>query len=326
MVYSLHAEQPKSLLLLAVDQSVDQSVDALAVCCCCCSCKPLAGAGLGCLAVLLLVHARSMPHQLTLPDLQPALLLLDKPGAAFGSLNILGCLGLLAAAPSLGWELWPVTLVCVGLHVVYNFVAYVVYKGRWCRQLQQQQQRQQRRSVTDSPELAAEEGAAAAQHAAAAAASSDGAASMEMQLGTAAAEAQESRLADSMAQLSSRAAGTPAAEPLRETAELAAADASVCDCSLQQQPQPGTGRQSCLASEQLFRQETSGVSEADVQVGICDGGSSNSSSGGGAKPAAAAAAGGGGAAGLLQERRAPSFGRVLRALPYEVRIAIDQDI
>ncbi|WIA38186.1 hypothetical protein OEZ86_001535 [Tetradesmus obliquus] len=72
---------------------------------------PTLGAGLGCLAVLLLVHARRMPKHLALPDLQPALLLLDKPGAAFGSFNILGCLGLLAAAPSLGWELWPVTLV-----------------------------------------------------------------------------------------------------------------------------------------------------------------------------------------------------------------------
>ena len=68
---------------------------------------------------------------------RPTMLLLDKPGAAFGSCNILACLGLLAAAPSLGWELWPVTLVCAGLHAAYNTVAYVVCQGAWCRQLQQ---------------------------------------------------------------------------------------------------------------------------------------------------------------------------------------------
>jgi hypothetical protein len=271
--------------------------------------------------VLLLVHARNMPRQLALPDLQPAVLLFDKPGAAFGSLNILGCLGLLAAAPSLGWELWPVALVCAGLHVVYNFVAYVVYKGRWCRQLQQQQQQQ---GVTDSPELAAEEGAAgtaAAQHAdvdaAAAAAGTDGATSLELQLAAAAAEAHESRL-HSMSQLS-ETAGTPAAGWLREAPGLAAAETSVADCSMQEQQQQQQQQQSCLKPEQFLRQETAGVSEADVKVGIYDGSSSNSSScGGGAKPAAAAA--GGGAAGLLQERRAPSFGRVLRALPYEVML------
>jgi hypothetical protein len=110
-------------------------------------------------------------------------------------------------------------------------------------------------------------------------------------------------------------AGTPAAGSLREAPSLAAAKTYDAGCSLQRQ------QQSCLNSEQLLRQETAGVSEADIQVGICDGSSRKSSSGGGAKPAAAAAAAaGGGAAGLLQERRAPSFGRVLRALPYEVRI------
>jgi hypothetical protein len=281
--------------------------------------------------VLLLVHARSVPRQLTLPDVQPALLLLDKPGAAFGSLNILGCLGLLAAAPSLGWELWPVTLVCAGLHAVYNFVAYVPYEGRWCRQLQQQQQQEQ--GMTDSPDLAAaEEGATALQHAAVGAgadAGSDGAARAELQLATAAAEAEENGLAESATQVP-QSAGTPAAAAaaalLREASELAAAaDTSVAACSeqrqQQQQRQPAVAGQPCLKSEQFLRQESAGASETDIQVGICDGGSSssNSGSGGGAKPAAAAAAAGGGAAGLLQERRAPSFGRVLRALPYEVR-------
>jgi hypothetical protein len=92
--------------------------------------------------------------------------------------------------------------------------------------------------------------------------------------------------------------------------------------ALQQKHQQRSSRGWSDKAEELVRQETAGVSEADVQVGICDGSSSgsSSSSGGGAKPAAAstAAAAAGGAAGLLQELRAPSFGRVLRALPYEV--------
>ena len=93
---------------------------------------------MACLAVLLLAHHRHIPKRIILPELQPAIMLVDKPGAVLGSINILACLGFLAAAPVLGWELWLVTLVSAGLHTVYNFVAYVVFKGRWCTTQQQQ--------------------------------------------------------------------------------------------------------------------------------------------------------------------------------------------
>lgn len=81
---------------------------------------------------MLLVHWTHIPRHLELPDLQPAAMLVDKPGAILGSINILACLAFLAAAPALGWELWGVTLVCAVLHALYNFIAYVVLKGRWC--------------------------------------------------------------------------------------------------------------------------------------------------------------------------------------------------
>jgi hypothetical protein len=51
-----------------------------------------------------------------------------------GTANILICLGLLAVAPTLKWELWVVTLVCAVLHALYNFIAYVGMQGRWCKQ------------------------------------------------------------------------------------------------------------------------------------------------------------------------------------------------
>jgi hypothetical protein len=85
------------------------------------------------LCVVLLLHARHIPQRLSLPDLQPSAMLVDAPGAVFGSTNILVCLGVLAAAPSLHWPLYQVTLVCAGLAMAYNFAAYVLFKGAWCR-------------------------------------------------------------------------------------------------------------------------------------------------------------------------------------------------
>jgi hypothetical protein len=79
-----------------------------------------------CLLVLLLIHGRHIPRRLTIPAINPRTMLCDTPGAFFGTVNVLGCLGLLAAAPTLNWPLWTVTLVCAGLHMSYNFVAYVV--------------------------------------------------------------------------------------------------------------------------------------------------------------------------------------------------------
>ena len=57
-------------------------------------------------------------------------MLSDKIGAVFGTVNILACLALLAAAPTLGWPLWAITLVCAALHALYNFFAYVVLHNR----------------------------------------------------------------------------------------------------------------------------------------------------------------------------------------------------
>jgi hypothetical protein len=59
-------------------------------------------------------------------------MLVDRPGAVLGAANILVCLGMLAAAPALRWELWPITAVCAGLHAAYNCLAYGVFRGRWC--------------------------------------------------------------------------------------------------------------------------------------------------------------------------------------------------
>jgi Na+/H+ antiporter NhaD/arsenite permease-like protein len=82
-------------------------------------------------AVLLVLHIQHLPKRLTLPDIEPAAMLVDKLGAVLGSVNMLVCLGLLAGGPSMGWELWVITLVCAGLHAVYKFVAYVVLRGSW---------------------------------------------------------------------------------------------------------------------------------------------------------------------------------------------------
>jgi hypothetical protein len=79
-----------------------------------------------CLLVLLLIHGRHIPRRLTIPEVNPRSMLCDTPGAIFGTVNVLGCLGLLAAAPTLNWPLWAVTLACAGLHLSYNFMAYVV--------------------------------------------------------------------------------------------------------------------------------------------------------------------------------------------------------
>lgn len=98
-----------------------------------CMCFLLAvGAGFVAFAAVLAVHWRSVPRRLSLPDLHPSVMLVDKPGAVFGSANIFVCLILLAASPALKWELWVVTLCCALLHALYNFAAYVVYRGRWC--------------------------------------------------------------------------------------------------------------------------------------------------------------------------------------------------
>lgn len=90
-----------------------------------------AAAGFAALAAVLAVHWHHIPRRLQLPALHPAMMLVDKPGAILGSINILCCLGLLAAAPALKWELWLVTLVCALLHALYNFTAYVACRGRW---------------------------------------------------------------------------------------------------------------------------------------------------------------------------------------------------
>jgi hypothetical protein len=93
----------------------------------------LAAAGFAALGAVLALQWHSIPKHLALPDVHPSVMLVDKPGALLGATNILVCLGLLAAAPALQWELWVVTLVCALLHALYCFIAYVGCKGRWCK-------------------------------------------------------------------------------------------------------------------------------------------------------------------------------------------------
>ncbi|EFJ51291.1 hypothetical protein VOLCADRAFT_116516 [Volvox carteri f. nagariensis] len=85
---------------------------------------PTFAAGLACFAMLLLEFHRNIPASIPLPTVDASHMLRDKLGAVLGSVNMLTCLGLLAAAPSLGWAMWAITLVCAGVHCVYNIWAF----------------------------------------------------------------------------------------------------------------------------------------------------------------------------------------------------------
>ncbi|KIZ02603.1 hypothetical protein MNEG_5352 [Monoraphidium neglectum] len=95
---------------------------------------PTAAAGLAATTVLYLTHRRALPARLALPEIPPASVLSDPWGAAFGAANLAVCLALLAAAPSLGFPLWAVTLVCAGASCAYGLCAYVL-APLWQRRL-----------------------------------------------------------------------------------------------------------------------------------------------------------------------------------------------
>eukprot|EP00198_Chlamydomonas_reinhardtii_P005436 XP_001694772.1 predicted protein [Chlamydomonas reinhardtii] len=81
---------------------------------------PTFAAGVVTFLVLLLEFRSSIPRRIPLPAVDASHMVRDRLGAVFGSVNMLTCLSLLAAAPTLGWELWAITLVCGGVHAVYN--------------------------------------------------------------------------------------------------------------------------------------------------------------------------------------------------------------
>ncbi|GLC51916.1 hypothetical protein PLESTB_000562700 [Pleodorina starrii] len=85
---------------------------------------PTFAAGLACFAMLLLEFHRHIPVSIPLPSVDASHMVRDKLGALVGSVNMLTCLGLLAAAPSLGWAMWAITLVCAGVQCVFNVWAY----------------------------------------------------------------------------------------------------------------------------------------------------------------------------------------------------------
>jgi len=86
---------------------------------------PTVAAGLSAILVLYLTHRRALPPHLKLPSILPALVLADPWGAVFGTVNLAVCLALLAAAPSLRFPMWAVTLVCAGATCAHNLVTYV---------------------------------------------------------------------------------------------------------------------------------------------------------------------------------------------------------
>lgn len=69
-----------------------------------------------------------LPTEVTLPTLDPGLLLSDHLGAVLGSINAVACLAFLAAASALGWQLWAITIVCAGIHMVYNIWSMLLRK------------------------------------------------------------------------------------------------------------------------------------------------------------------------------------------------------
>jgi hypothetical protein len=87
---------------------------------------PTAAAGLAGTVVLYMTHRRALPTRLALPNIPPASVLSDPWGAVFGAVNLAVCLALLAAAPSLGFHLWVITLVCAGASCAYGLCAYVL--------------------------------------------------------------------------------------------------------------------------------------------------------------------------------------------------------
>ncbi len=96
-----------------------------------------AAGGAACCLVLWLQFRSSIPSRIPLPTVDASQLLRSVLAAVVGSVVMLTCLALLAAAPSLGWELWAITLVCAGVHLVFNVWAFrdslavAPFEGGW---------------------------------------------------------------------------------------------------------------------------------------------------------------------------------------------------
>jgi Na+/H+ antiporter NhaD/arsenite permease-like protein len=87
---------------------------------------PTVAAGLAATAVIYLTHRRALPPRLALPDIPPALVLADPWGAVFLTANLAVCVALLAAAPTIRFPMWCITLACAGAACAYCACAYVL--------------------------------------------------------------------------------------------------------------------------------------------------------------------------------------------------------
>ncbi|KAI8464268.1 MAG: arsenical pump membrane protein-domain-containing protein [Monoraphidium minutum] len=101
---------------------------------------PTIAAGLAAAALLYLQHRAALPPRLSPPDIEPRVALCDPWGAALGAANLAVCLVLLAAAPSLGFPLWAITLACAAVICLYCGCTYVLLP-RWRRRRLQGQGR-----------------------------------------------------------------------------------------------------------------------------------------------------------------------------------------
>jgi Na+/H+ antiporter NhaD/arsenite permease-like protein len=97
---------------------------------------PALAATLAALACLYLLqnHRNKLPERVSVPATpSPKSLVSDSWGAAFSSLCLLVCLAVLAAAPSVGWALWPPVLGCCGVQLAFSVARYgfAGFGGGW---------------------------------------------------------------------------------------------------------------------------------------------------------------------------------------------------
>lgn len=96
-----------------------------------------AAGGAACCLVLWLQFRSSIPSRIPLPTVDASQLLRSVLAAVVGTVVMLTCLALLAAAPTLGWELWAITLVCAGVHLLFNIWTFrdsltvAPFEGGW---------------------------------------------------------------------------------------------------------------------------------------------------------------------------------------------------
>jgi Na+/H+ antiporter NhaD/arsenite permease-like protein len=78
-------------------------------------------------------HRSKLPESVAVPDTDPKSLLSDPWGAAWSTFCLVACLASLAAAPSVGWPLWPPVLACCALQFVFSVGVYGIWGrgGGW---------------------------------------------------------------------------------------------------------------------------------------------------------------------------------------------------